>query len=145
MTAELVRQCWKLPGSATRTTLLADTLDRRYFQRLKLAELSSGADSCSTPPTSPPVCASASNATRWAITATLGHERGCDHLATHAHRSEESVQVITRRSRLVTGPELGRVGEGVDQTTNRGLVMEDAVDDRVVAVGLEHRDGDRVL
>lgn len=39
MNAELVRNSWRLPGRATRTTLLADALDRRLLEGRALEDL----------------------------------------------------------------------------------------------------------
>ena len=55
------------------------------------------------------------------------------------------MQLVTVGARLVASPKTAALFKASDQTTNRRLVVEDALDVGDVIVGLQDADRDRVL
>ena len=79
------------------------------------------------------------------ITTTFGHQRRCHHIATHPQRTQQAIQVIARRARLVTHPQPRTVLEPADQTPDRHLVMKNLVHRRFIPLRLQHRNRVRIL
>ena len=79
------------------------------------------------------------------IARALGDQGGGHHVAAHPHRSEQALEVITGRARLVAGPDLLGLAQPFDQASDRVSVVEDLVDLCAVTIGRKHRHRDRVL
>jgi len=79
------------------------------------------------------------------VTAPLGDQGRRDDIATHSHADQPPIQVIARRARLITRPQLRTVVEPADQTTDRDLVVEDLLHRRPIPIGRKRRHRDPVL
>jgi hypothetical protein len=62
------------------------------------------------------------------IPTALGNQRRSDHLTGHPQARQQPVQLITTRTRLITGPQRTGIIKPTDQPPHRRLVVEDPVD-----------------
>ena len=72
-------------------------------------------------------------------------QRRGHHVATHAQRPQQPVQVIARRPRLIAGPQQAGLGEPGHQAPDRLLVVEDLLDVGALMARVQDPDRDRVL